>query len=48
MRWLFALALAWDLAYAQRLELHFIDVGQGGAVLIRSPSVQNVLNLTGG
>ncbi len=43
MRWLFALALAWGSAYAQQLELHIIDVGQGGAVLIRSPSGQNVL-----
>ncbi len=43
MRWLFALALASSLAHAQQLELHFIDVGQGDAVLIRSPSGQNVL-----
>ena len=28
---------------AQELELHFIDVGQGDSVLIRSPSGQNVL-----
>lgn len=31
------------VAEGQRLELHFIDVGQGDAVLVRSPSGQNVL-----
>ena len=31
------------VAQGQRLELHFIDVGQGDAVLVRSPSGQNVL-----
>lgn len=30
-------------AYGQSLEVHFIDVGQGDSVLIRSPSGQNVL-----
>ena len=42
MRWLLALALFFGSASAQ-LELHFIDVGQGDAVLIRSPSGQSVL-----
>jgi competence protein ComEC len=31
------------LGLAQDLEIHFIDVGQGEAVLIRAPSGQNVL-----
>ena len=43
MRWFFALTLALGFAHAQQLELHFIDVGQGDAVLIRSPTDQNVL-----
>jgi len=37
------LILASCNAPTDRLELHFIDVGQGDAVLIRSPSGQNVL-----
>lgn len=32
-----------DAPISERLEVHFIDVGQGDAVLIRSPSGQNVL-----
>ena len=37
------LILCLGFAWAQNLELHFIDVGQGDSVLIRSPSGQNVL-----
>ena len=44
---LFALGLTGcqsaNIAHAQGLELVFLDVGQGDAVLIRSPSGQNVL-----
>ena len=42
MRLLLAFALFFGFASAQ-LELHFIDVGQGDSVLIRSPSGQSVL-----
>jgi competence protein ComEC len=37
------LLLAGSLASAQELELHFIDVGQGDAVLIRGPDGKNVV-----
>jgi competence protein ComEC len=37
------LLLAGSIASAQELELHFIDVGQGDAVLIRSAQGNNVL-----
>lgn len=43
MRWPLAVALSFSFAYAQELELHFIDVGQGDAVLIQSPTGQNML-----
>ncbi|MEX2540701.1 MAG: MBL fold metallo-hydrolase [Trueperaceae bacterium] len=42
-RVLTALLLVLSLAAAYALELHFIDVGQGDAVLIRSSSGQNTL-----
>ena len=42
MKFLLAFALFFGFASAQ-LELHFIDVGQGDSVLIRSPSGQSVL-----
>lgn len=40
---LLTVLLALSLAAAQALELHFIDVGQGDAVLIRSASGHNTL-----
>lgn len=43
MRHLLLLALLCFSFASAQLELHFLDVGQGDAVLIRSPSGQNVL-----
>ena len=42
-RLLMLFALLLSFALAQNLEIHFIDVGQGDSVLVRSPSGQNVL-----
>lgn len=37
------LVLLFCVTFAQGLELHFIDVGQGDSVFIRSPSGQSAL-----
>jgi competence protein ComEC len=37
------LCLLLTAAWAQELELHFIDVGQGDSVLVRAPGGKNVL-----